>query len=216
MYIDEFVRKLETIAPPALADEVDKYRIGLILEGTENIETIACALDATPHVAEMAAELDVDALVVHHPTFWTPMHRICGRNVDIARSLLANDINLYAMHTNFDHADGGINDALADLLCLTDRVKGSLEIVGTMTKPFAEIAKILGCSLRVWGDVGEVTQLAVAGGSAFSWKLIEESIELGAEAYLASELKYNIARESPIPCIEATHYALETPGMRAL
>ena len=216
MYLGEFIQKLETIAPPVLAEEFDCGRIGLIMEGTANIETVACALDATPHVAEMGAELGVDALVVHHPAFWAPMHKICGRNADIARLLLTQNINLYAMHTNFDHADGGINDALADVLGLTDRVKGSLEIVGTMTKPFPEIAKILGCGLRVWGDVSEVTRLAVAGGSAFDWELIKEAAELGAEAYLASELKYNIARESPIPCIEATHYALEAPGMRAL
>jgi dinuclear metal center YbgI/SA1388 family protein len=216
MYIGEFVQKLESIAPPDLADELDKGRIGLILEGIANIETIACALDATPHVAEIAVELGVDALVVHHPAFWAPMHCICGRNADIARLLLANNINLYAMHTNFDRADEGINDVLAELLGLTDRVKGSLEIVGTLTKSFEEVADVLGCSLRVWGDVSGVTQLAVAGGAAFEWELIEEAAKLGAEAYLASELKYNIALESPIPCIEATHYALEAPGMRVL
>ncbi|HJJ98626.1 MAG TPA: Nif3-like dinuclear metal center hexameric protein [Methanocorpusculum sp.] len=216
MYLGEFIQKLETIAPPVLAEEFDCGRIGLILEGKENIETVACALDATPRVAEMAAELGVDALVVHHPAFWAPMHGICGRNAEIIRPLLSQNINLYAMHTNFDHADGGINDVLADVLGLTDRVKGSLEIVGTMTKPFPEMAEILGCGLRAWGDVSEVTRIAVAGGSAFDQELIEEATKLGAEAYLASELKYNVARESPIPCIEATHYALEAPGMRAL
>ena len=216
MYLGDFIQKLEIIAPPVLAEEFDCNRIGLILEGSPHVEMVACALDATPNVAEMAAELGVDALVVHHPAFWAPMHGICGRNADVARPLVANNINLYAMHTNFDHADGGINDALVDVLGLTNHVKGSLEIVGTMTKSFAEIAEILGCGLRVWGDVSEVSRLAVAGGSAFDWELIEEAAELGAEAYLASELKYNIARESPIPCIEATHYALEAPGMRAL
>ena len=85
-----------------------------------------------------------------------------------------------------------------------------------MTKSFDEIAALLGCGLRVWGELDGVTRLAAAGGSAFDWELIEEAVELGAEAYLASELKYNIARESPIPCIEATHYALEAPGMRDL
>ncbi|MDR3101760.1 MAG: Nif3-like dinuclear metal center hexameric protein [Methanocalculaceae archaeon] len=216
MYVSEFIRRLEEIAPPHLAEEFDCGRIGLILEGTCVVETVACALDATPHVAKMAAELGVDALVVHHPTFWEPLHGITGRNADVARPLLGENINLYAMHTNFDHADGGINDCLAGELGLTDCVKGSLEIVGTMTKSFAEMAGILGCGLRVWGDVKEVARLAVAGGAAFDRELIEEAVELGAEAYLASELKYKIARESPISCIEATHYALEAPGMRAL
>ncbi|HJJ88749.1 MAG TPA: Nif3-like dinuclear metal center hexameric protein [Methanocorpusculum sp.] len=216
MYLREFIQKLEYIAPPGLAEEFDSDRIGLVLEGTENIETIACALDATPHVVKKAADLRVNALVVHHPPFWEPIHRICGKYADIARYLLAHDINLYAMHTNFDHANGGINDTLAHMLGLIHCVKGTLEIVGTMTRSFPEIAAILGCGLRVWGDVSEVTRLAVAGGSAFDLELIKEAKKLGAEAYLASELKYNIALESPLPCIEATHYALEAPGMRAL
>ena len=95
-------------------------------------------------------------------------------------------------------------------------VEGRLGIVGTMTRSCDEMAELRGCGLGVWGELDGVTRLAAAGGSAFDWELIEEAVELGAEAYLASELKYNIARESPIPCIEATHYALEAPGMRDL
>lgn len=216
MYIGEFIRMLEAIAPPELAEEFDGGRIGLLAEGTYDVRTVACALDATPHVAEMAAELGVDALIVHHPAFWKPMHGVTGRNADILRPLLRENINLYAMHTNYDHATGGINDCLAAEVGLTDQVRLSLGVVGTMTKSFAEIAEILGCGLRVWGDVEEVSRLAVAGGAAFDGDLIAEAAELGAEAYLASELKYNLARESPIPCIEATHYALEAPGMRRL
>lgn len=216
MYIGEFIKMLETIAPPELAEECDLGRIGLLTEGKSNVESVACALDATPYVAEMAAELSVDALVVHHPAFWEPMHGVMGRDVDILRPLLRENINLYAMHTNYDHAEGGINDCLATELGLTNQSRMSLGIIGTMTTSFVEIAEILGCGLRVWGDLTDVTRLAIVGGSGFDWELITEAIENGAEAFLSSELKYNIARESPIPCIEATHYALEAPGMRNL
>ena len=218
---DAFVALLEKIAPPALAEDFDSGRIGLIAEGTDCIKKVGCALDATPYVCELAAAEQFDALVVHHPTFWAPMHGVTGRNAVILRPLLQNNINLYAMHTNFDHVHGGINDVLAREIGLTDSVRmdktpASLGVVGTMSKSFAEISRILGGGLRVWGDVSGVKKLAAAGGSAFDMELILEAVSLGAEAYLASELKYNIARESPIPCIEATHYALEAPGMRAL
>ena len=217
----EFIQCLEKIAPPELAEGFDSGRIGLICEGKEEIESIACALDATPFVASEAARLGVDALVIHHPAFWMPMHGVCGRNMNVLRPLVKADINLYAMHTNFDHADGGINDALAEELRLTDCVRmnatpESLGVVGTLTCSLEEVAKILGCGLRAWGDVSKVRRIAVAGGSAFDPELIYEAASLGAEAFMASELKYNLARESPIPCIEATHYALEAPGMRAL
>lgn len=221
MNISEFINLMEKIAPPSLAEEFDHGRIGLITEGTYTIETVACALDATPHVAEMAAELSVDALIVHHTPFWVPMHGVVGRNADVLRPLMRENINLYVMHTNFDHAKGGINDALANEIGLIDQKRmdktpDSVGVVGKMTKSFSEIAEILGVGLRVWGDVSEVEILGAAGGSTFDLELIEEAAELGAEAYLASELKYNTARESPIPLIEATHYALEAPGMRKL
>jgi len=218
---EAFVALLEKIAPPALAEDFDSGRIGLITEGTDRIEKVGCALDATPYVCERAAAERFDALVVHHPAFWAPMHGVTGRNAVILRQLLRNNINLYAMHTNFDHVQGGINDVLAREIGLTDCVRMdktpmSIGVVGTMSKSFAEISRILGCGLRVWGDVSGVRKLAAAGGSAFDMELILEAESLGAEAFLASELKYNVARESPIPCIEATHYALEAPGMRAL
>ena len=218
---DEFITHLESIAPPELAEDFDHGRIGLLSEGKEDIATVCCALDATPYVAEQAAAGGFDALVVHHPAFWMPMHGVTGRSAAVLRPLVKADVNLYAMHTNFDHAAGGINDALAEVLKLKDCVRmdatpNSLGVVGTMTVSFSEMAKILGCGLRVWGDVSGVTRIAVAGGSAFDWDLIYEAVSLGAEAFMASELKYNMAIESPIPCIEATHYALEAPGMAAL
>lgn len=216
-----FISRLEKIAPPELAEEFDCGRIGLIAEGTDNINRIACALDATPFVCETAAKDGFDALVVHHPAFWEPMHGITGRNAEVLRPLMKNNINLYAMHTNFDHAVGGINDALAEEIGLVncvrlDKTHDSLGVVGNMTKSFSEIAEILGCGLRAWGDVSGVKKLAVCGGAGFDYELIEEAVELGAQSYMASELRYNLARESPIPCVEATHYALEAPGMRAL
>jgi len=217
----EFIKHLEEIAPPSLAEDFDEGRIGLLSEGKEEITRVACALDATPYVAKKAAEEGFDALVVHHPAFWAPMHGVTGRSAAILHPLVKADVNLYSMHTNFDHAVGGINDALAAELKLKDCVRmdatpNSLGVVGTLTTSFKEIAQILGCGLRVWGNIDGVTRIAVVGGSAFEWDLIYEAMSLGAQAYMASELKYNMAIESPIPCIEATHYALEAPGMRAL
>ena len=33
---------------------------------------------------------------------------------------------------------------------------------------------------------------------------------------LSAELKHSVARASPLPCLESTHYALEAPSMRDL
>ena len=43
-----------------------------------------------------------------------------------------------------------------------------------------------------------------------------EAKERGADAFLSAELKHSVYRAAPLPCIEATHYALEAPAMKRL
>jgi dinuclear metal center YbgI/SA1388 family protein len=215
MEILEFVREMEAIAPPELAEEYDRDRIGLVVEGTRPVARVVAALDATVRVAEMAADQDADVLVVHHSPLFVPSSRVVGERARLLRVLLTRGLHLYVMHTNFDRAAGGINDALADLLGLTDRVPLPLGLVGRVSIDPAGLSAILG-PLRVFGEVERIERLAVVGGSGFDMALIEGAAELGADAFLSAELRHHIAREAPIPCIESTHYALEAPGMRAL
>lgn len=207
---------LEGIAPSDLAEEFDEGRIGLVVEGTADIKKIACALDATLPVVQRAVSMGADLLVVHHTPLWHPMTSVRGRYADLLRHVLAHDLNIYVMHTNFDRARGGINDALADLLNLEDRQDMSLGVVGTTRMDLAALAETLGSGLRVYGDVPESPRMAVVGGSGFDATLISEAMDLGAEVFLSAELKHSIIRESPLPLIESTHYALESPGMKAL
>lgn len=207
---------LERIAPPDLAEEFDEGRIGLVVEGTDRIETVACALDATLSVVHEAVSMGAGLLVVHHTPLWHPFTRVTGRYADLLRDVLAHELNIYVMHTNFDRASGGINDALADLLHLEDRAAMSLGIVGTTVMDIEAMAGVLGGGLRVYGEVPENPRIGVVGGSGFDIDLIHDAVILGADAFLSSELKHSVLRESPIPLIESTHYALESPGMMAL
>ena len=67
-----------------------------------------------------------------------------GRIAGLMRAVLSADMNLYVMHTNFDRAPGGVNDALAELLSLTDITPMSLGCIGTSTLSTAEISRRLG------------------------------------------------------------------------
>jgi len=207
---------LEGIAPPDLAEEFDEGRIGLVVEGAGTVDSVACALDATLPVVREAVSSGADLLVVHHTPLWHPFTRVTGRYADLLRHVLAHELNIYVMHTNFDKAPGGINDALADLLHLEGRREMRLGIVGTTFLEVGAMAGVLGGALRVYGDVPENPRIGVVGGSGFDIELICEAAELGAEAFLSSELKHSVLRESPLPLIESTHYALESPGMKAL
>jgi dinuclear metal center YbgI/SA1388 family protein len=216
MDVGAFIEEMERLAPPMLADEFDQGRIGLVVEGRADITKVCCALDATQAVIEEAVRTSADMLVVHHTPLWTPLTQLTGRTARLMRALLAADMNLYVMHTNFDRADNGVNDALARLLSLTSLTPMSLGRIGTCRIPLDEISRRLGGNVRLWGAGRPIKRLAVVAGSGFEPLLMEEAAGLGADAFLSAEMKHSVALVAPIPCIEATHYALEAPAMRDL
>lgn len=216
MDVGAFIEEMERLAPPTLADEFDQGRIGLVVEGRTGITKVCCALDATSAVVKQAVAASADMLVVHHTPLWTPVTQLTGHTARLMRALLAADMNLYVMHTNFDRADNGVNDALARLLSLTDLTPMSLGQIGTCSITPAEISRRLGGNVRIWGERRSIKRLAVIAGSGFDPQLLDEAKGLGADAFLSAEMKHAVARVAPIPCIEATHYALEAPAMKDL
>jgi dinuclear metal center YbgI/SA1388 family protein len=216
MHVGAFIEEMERLAPPGLAEEFDAGKIGLVVEGKEEILRVCCALDATPFVVKQAVKASADMLVVHHTPLWTPVTVMRGKTASLMRALLSAEMNLYVMHTNFDHAREGVNDALAELLSLTDITPMSHGCIGTCTLSPAEISKRLGGTIRLWGKIKKIRRLALVAGSGFDPDFIEEARILGADAFLSAEMKHSVARSSLLPCLEAMHYALEAPAMRRL
>lgn len=216
MDVNAFIEEMERLAPPELAEDFDAGKIGLIVDGAPVFDTVCCALDATPDVVREAIRLKAGMLVVHHTPLWTPVTSLTGPTASLMREVLSARMNIWVMHTNYDHADEGVNDALAELLSLKDAEPLTLGRVGTCTISLAEISKRLNCPLRIWGRPGTLNRLAVIAGSGFDPAFLAEAKEMGADAVLSSELKHSVMRSSPLPCIEATHYALEAPAMRRL
>ncbi len=216
MDIRAVIRELEEIAPPDGAEEMDSGRIGLIIAGTREIGRVACALDATPAVVKASVSSGADMLVVHHTPLWSPVTAVPQALAAFLKPVLAADLNIYVMHTNFDHAKGGINDALAGLLGLTSVEEMSLGVCGDCNLDLPGLTRCLGFPLRTWGLVTLPCRIGAVGGSGFDPELIGEAASLGATAYLSAELRHSVARGSPLPLIESTHYALEAPGMRQL
>ena len=216
MDVHSFIEEMEQLAPPALAEDFDAGRIGLIVEGTPEFSTVCCALDATPAVVKEAVRMNAGMLVVHHTPLWTPLTAVTGSTAALMRDMLSAGMNLWVMHTNYDRADEGVNDALAELLSLSDVSPMSLGRIGTCTISLVEISRRLGGNLRVWGNLVSVRRLAIVAGSGFDPEFLAEAKEMGADAFLSAEMKHAVARSAPLPCIEATHYALEAPAMLRL
>jgi len=216
MHVHAFIEDMERLAPPEIAEDFDAEKIGLVVEGRPVISRVCCALDATPFVVKQAVVASADMLVVHHTPLWTPVTTITGRIAELMRALLSADMNLYVMHTNFDRAQEGVNDALAELLLLKDISPMSIGCIGSCTLSPDEISRLLGGNCRLWGDVKKIRRLAIVAGSGFDPALLKEAKILGADTFLSAEMKHSVARSAQLPCIEATHYALEAPAMKRL
>jgi len=213
---DEILAFLAELAPPELAEPFDTGKIGLIIEGKERICKVSTCLDVTDAVVCRAIENGTDLLIAHHTPIWTPLTSITGDYATLFSMILRSEMNVYVMHTNWDHAPGGVNDILADILGLIDRYPMPLGLVGSCTRSLDEIIRILQAPLRIWGDVCDIHRLAIVAGSGFDSSLIMEAKKLGADAFLSAELKHSVYRSSPLHLLESTHYALESPAMRVL
>jgi dinuclear metal center YbgI/SA1388 family protein len=216
MMREALIRELRGVAPPELADPGDAGRIGLVIEGRADAGTVCAALDVTPRVVARAVEAGAGMLVVHHTPLWEPVTSLTGPLAGLLSPLLANRVNLYVMHTNFDRAPRGINDAIAELLDLTNPGTMGMGIIGDCSLGPPEIARRLGGPVRIWGRIHGISRLALVGGSGFDLFLMQEANARGADAFLSAEMKHHVALSAPLPCLEATHYALEAPGMRRL
>ncbi|MGH3348219.1 MAG: Nif3-like dinuclear metal center hexameric protein, partial [Nocardioides sp.] len=107
--------------PPATADSWDA--VGLVAGDPEaEVGKVLCAVDPTLEVAREAADWGADLLLVHHPLFLTPVHGVAattpkGRTL---HTLLGAGCALLTAHTNADQAVGGVSEAMAATLGLTD------------------------------------------------------------------------------------------------
>ena len=107
--------------PPATADSWDA--VGLVHgDPGAPVRKVMFAVDPVLPVAEEAAAWGADLLVVHHPLFLKAVHGFPattpkGRTL---AALAAAGCALLAAHTNADQAEGGVSEALAHAVGLTD------------------------------------------------------------------------------------------------
>src|SRR6478736_968547 len=119
--LSDLVDLLHGWYPPATADGWDA--VGLVYgDPGAHVGKLMFAVDPAPEVAREAAEWGADLLVVHHPLFLKPVHGIAattpkGRTLS---TLAGAGCALLTAHTNADQALGGVSEAMATALGLTD------------------------------------------------------------------------------------------------
>ncbi len=235
MTLDDILTVLRRLAPEETALNNDP--VGLLISGTrDDIAKVGVCLDATPEAASRAVREGVGLIVAHHPLIYHPLKRVGTDPISRAvTTLIKADIALYAMHTNWDRAAGGINDTLAECLELqgAERLgtdgEAALPRIGDLLfpRPLADFARFveaaLGCdgtsALRINGvdPYRLISRVAVCGGAGAG--LAEAAQAAGAEAFVTSDVRHHEfldAEARGLALLDAGHSATETPGMRAL
>lgn len=120
-HLSDVVSLLHGWYPPETADSWDA--VGLVHgHPGQQVGKVLFAVDPTLEVAREAARWGADLLVVHHPLFLKPVHGFAattpkGRTLN---TLVGAGCALLTAHTNADQAVGGVSEAMATALGLTD------------------------------------------------------------------------------------------------
>lgn len=222
----EIEARLFDLAPGEGAMEWDN--VGLLVGDPERlVERVLVALDITEAVADEAIAKGCELIVAHHPVMncrWLPVQSIRDDTPQghLLCKLLRHGICAICMHTNLDVAVGGVNDALARALELTDAeplCEDGLGRVGQLSEPLAlaEFARFvcrrLGCNGVRWADAGRpVSRVAVGGGACGD--LVDTAVAAGCDTFVTADLSYHQfldAEGKGINLIDAGHFPTEDP-----
>lgn len=223
MELKKMIEILEKKYPSYLASHFDIGKIGLQFGNKNaNIHKMMIALDGTSEVVDEALEKKVDLLLTHHPFMFTPLlsmdyQSALGRKMC---KVFSHQLNVYAMHTNFDVAIEGMNDMLAKKIGLKEILAQKSEIDGSCfirmgyvdevdLDTFARIVKDkLGEeAVRVVGNATKkIQKVGIVGGAGSSE--LQLAIQYGCDCFVTGEIKHNHAidaMENDIALVEVGH-----------
>ncbi len=211
--------------PRELVEDYDN--VGLLAgSGTSDVSTVLCALDLNSRVIDEAVEAGAQLIVTHHPILFRSRKNLCEDDPEgaLLAKLVRAKLALIAMHTNFDSAQDGVNDALAERLGLKNvqalesgMRMGEIEMEG-LAELAGHIENALGGVVRRYGEAGRrVRRVAVMGGSGGSYAHI--ALEAGADVFVTGETGYHNALDMydrGLCVLEAGHAATELPAVGLL
>jgi len=224
---------LKEIAPLEMAMESDNVGF-LVGTSTSDVTNILVSLDITDEVITEAIDNEVELIVAHHPLFFS-LNSVTDTDLNGKKiiRLLSNGISAICMHTNLDAARGGVNDALAVAVGISDDSRqaeplsdarkldngeivslgrlGYLKEACTMNEYLTVLKRTLRADGFKYYDAGrDVHKVAIASGSGSSqWS---NAIKSGCDTFVSAELKYHLfleAKELGINIIDGGHFFTE-------
>lgn len=224
----EIMEKLEQLSPVSFAESWDN--VGLLVGSRDKeIQSVLLALDATDAVIDQAVLSEADMILTHHPMIFSGMKRIVAEDFTGKRiiKLISNDINCYAMHTNFDVM--GMADEAADQMHLSEREVleitfedeiskegigriGFLEKEMTLRECADYVKEVFDLeSIRMFGDGGrKVKKAAIVPGSGKDY--VSHAVKMGADVLITGDIGHHDgidAMEQGLSVLDAGHFGLE-------
>ena len=119
--LQDILSIMEELAPRQLAESWDNPGL-LVGNPNQPVESILFALDVTEENVEYAVQHGIHVIISHHPFIFKKLSAVRtdtwqGR---VLEKLIKHDIAVFAAHTNWDIAGGGVNDILAEAIGLQD------------------------------------------------------------------------------------------------
>ena len=208
----------------------DESANGLQVEGSVTVNKIGLAVDACDYVFQMAAEKNIDFLIVHHGLIWGGIRSVSGVMKKRIKALLDADISLYACHLPLDwHPEYGNNAQLLKVLAIKrmgefGEYHGKrIGYWGSLTKELSlkdfvgKVDRILNAKSTTLSFGKKVKKVGIVSGGG--WSAIYDAEKTGIDTLLVGEPShsaYTLAEEMKLNVIFAGHYATETVGVKAV
>lgn len=205
MLVKKFIDELEKKAPLWLQEEYDNS--GIQIDGPDvELTGVLATLDVTEESINRAVGSGCQLVLSHHPLFFRGVKRITPRDVAgrIIYASVMNGITVYSAHTNYDSANGGLNDALAEKLGLRNSkplLPGKTEesglgrigeIDGMEIRDFAKYVKqAFDLPHLQFAPKGPHTVRKVALCSGAGAGFIEDAVAAGADVYITGDVSYH-------------------------
>lgn len=227
--VGEVFAFLQEKAPFELQEGFDNAGF-LVGREEASVSKILVALDITEQVVQEAARQGAQLIVSHHPVIFDGAKSVTDQTVTgrVLLGLAENHIAAICAHTNLDAVEGGVNDALALRLGLTDIRQLKQEGVDGQGRPYGigrvglvpelplydfamAVKRLLGANgIRLVDGGRPVHRVAVGGGACAEF--MSDALAQGCDTFVTSDVKYNRFLEAKalgLNLLDAGHFPTE-------
>jgi len=227
--LDAVVKHCDQLLRTKRIGDYDGAVNGLQVGGSGAVSRIAAAVDASLATVKLAIKAKANLMIVHHGLFWSPSRPWTGKQYELLRLLVANNLAIYSSHLPLDaHPKLGNNAQLCAALGLKNLKPFFLthgQTIGfkaqtkvSRAELAVRFARAIGAKPRVISGGKEICRRigVVTGGAGGDLK---QAADEGVDTFITGEgphWTYAIAEELGINVFYGGHYATETFGVKAL